>query len=211
MKDTNRVYGYARVSTQEQSLMRQVNLFKEKYNIMDKDIYVEKISGRVEGKDRPTFSYLINVILRKGDCLVLDSISRLGRSYTDLLKNWNTLNELEVYIVIDDMPLLDTRPTNDNTNDLVKNLIINLVTNLLAFCAQKEVDDRKRAQMQGIEAARKTGKQFGRPRTIIPDEFGDELKKVRNGKQTATAAMRKMHISHSTYYRMVKLYDKRKM
>lgn len=210
-EETSRMFGYARVSTQEQNLERQINLFKEKYGIDEKNIFTEKVSGRTKGEERPTFSYLVQVVLRKGDTVVFDSISRLGRNYTDLLHNWNVLNSLGVYIVIDDMPILDTRPKEDVTNDLVSNLIINLVTNLLAFCAQKELEDRKRAQMAGIEAARKRGQSFGRPRTIIPQNFGEELAKVRSGQQTATKAMRTLCISHSTYYRMVKIYDQRKM
>ncbi|OUQ15016.1 hypothetical protein B5E87_00145 [Massilimicrobiota sp. An142] len=207
---TKRIYAYARVSTREQNLDRQVILFKDKYKIDSKNIYAEKISGRISGKDRPVFSYLIDVLLREGDTLVIDSISRLGRTYKDILENWKLLNKLGIYVVVDDMPFLDTRP-NSKDGGVMTELIIDLVTTLLAYCADREVAEKKRAQMAGIEAARKAGKCIGRPRVEIPDNFPKEYRKWKSGQQTATQTIRRLGMSHSTFYRIVKIYEKKKI
>lgn len=204
----NRIFGYARVSTSCQNLDRQINLLKEKYRIEEKNIFQEKISGRISGKDRPAFSYMIDVVLRSGDTLVIDSLSRLGRSYQDILKNWNLLTEMNIFVVVDSMPLIDTRPkTNEQENDLINNLIVNLVTQLLAYFAEQEVNEKKRAQMAGIKAAREAGKHMGRPKLTLPPNFQEEYKNWKLGKQTAAKTMRKLYISHSSFYRLVKRYE----
>lgn len=207
MEKECRTYLYCRVSTKEQNLDRQLNLAK-KYRIVSKNIFSEKISGKISGQDRPVFSYLIDVILRKGDILVFDSLSRLGRNYKDILKNWNLLNEIGVQVVIDDMPLLDTRKKNKN-DDILNKMIVDIVTVIFAYCAQKEIEDRKRAQMKGIEMARQNGKNIGRPRIEFPKNWKEEYTNWKNNKQTATQTMRKLGMSHSTFYRMVKLYEKK--
>lgn len=204
----NRIFGYARVSTSCQNLDRQINLLKEKYRIEEKNIFKEKISGRISGKDRPVFGYLIDVILRPGDTLIIDSLSRLGRNYKDILNNWNLLNDMSVYIVVDSMPIIDTRPNEtEPENNLLNNLIVNLVTQLLAFFAEQEINEKKRAQMAGIKAAREAGKPMGRPKLDFPTGFAEEYKNWKLGKQTATKTMRKLYISHSSFYRLVKRYE----
>lgn len=206
----DRIFGYARVSSVTQNLDRQLVLFQEKYKIPNKNIFSKKISGKISGKDRPVFSYLIDVVLRKGDTLVIDSISRLGRNYKDILSNWQLLNELGIYIIVDDMPILDTRP-KENDIGIINELIINIVTSLFAYCAEREVEEKKRAQLAGIEAARKAGKHIGRPKIELPSNFPMEYARWKKGKQTATMTMRRLAMSHSTFYRMVKVYEKQKM
>lgn len=204
----SRIFGYARVSSSYQNLDRQINLFKEKYKIEEKNIFEEKISGRISGKDRPVFGYLIDVILRPGDTLIIDSLSRLGRNYKDILNNWNLLNDMSVYIVVDSMPIIDTRPKEtEPENNLLNNLIVNLVTQLLAFFAEQEINEKKRAQMAGIKAAREAGKHMGRPKLTLPPNFEEEYKKWKLGKQTAAKTMRKLYISHSSFYRLVRRYE----
>lgn len=203
----NRVYGYARVSTNCQNLDRQVILFKEKYKIKEKNIFVEKISGRISGTERPVFSYLLDVVLRSGDTLVVDSLNRLGRNYTDILKNWNLLTSMNVFIIIDDMPILDTRPKKGEGDILINKLIINLVAQLLAYFAEREIQEKKRAQLAGIQAARAAGKKMGRPRIEYPPNFREEYIKWKKGEQTAAKTMRKLYIAHSTFYRLVKKYE----
>lgn len=206
-KMENRVYGYARVSTSEQNLDRQIRLFKEKYKIEERNIFYEKVSGRISGRERPVFGYLLDVVLRAGDVLVVDSLNRLGRNYADILKNWNTLSQLKIYIVVDDMPILDTRPKKYEGDILINKLIVNLVAQLLAYFAEREVQEKKRAQLAGIKAARAAGKKMGRPRVEFPENFKEEYIKWKKGEQTAVRTMRKLYISHSTFYRLVKKFE----
>src|SRR5665648_219964 len=75
----NYVYGYARVSTQQQELIRQLDMLKQ-YNCTE--ILTEKISGTKA--DRPELNRLKDKI-RPGDTLIIESFSRLGRSTKDLI------------------------------------------------------------------------------------------------------------------------------
>lgn len=70
------IFGYARVSTQSQNLDRQIDALKT-YGVPDERLVVEKISGTT--KDRPELTKL-QQFLRDGDLLVIESLSRLGRS-----------------------------------------------------------------------------------------------------------------------------------
>jgi len=76
----NYIYGYARVSTQQQELQRQLDMLK-KYNCYE--ILTEKMSGTK--KDRPELKRLQDKI-RPGDTIVIESFSRLGRSTKDLIE-----------------------------------------------------------------------------------------------------------------------------
>ena len=73
------IFGYARVSTKEQSLDRQVDSLKL---AGCEEIYKEKISGRK--KEKPELDSLFTK-LRKGDLLIVDSLDRLGRTSKELI------------------------------------------------------------------------------------------------------------------------------
>lgn len=77
---TNPIYGYARVSTQQQDLIRQLDMLQN-YNCTE--ILTEKITGTKS--DRPELTRLKDKI-RSGDTLVVESFSRLGRSTKDLIE-----------------------------------------------------------------------------------------------------------------------------
>lgn len=100
------VYGYIRVSTKDQNEARQLAAMRE-FGVPPERIVVEKCSG----KDFQRLHYQ-NLLkkLRSGDVLVVKSIDRLGRNYTEILDQWRVLTkEKGVDIVVLDMPLLDTR------------------------------------------------------------------------------------------------------
>ena len=82
----NYIFGYARVSTQDQELARQIDAL-EKYGV--DQIFTEKITGTKA--HRPQLDKLKDK-LREGDTVVIESLSRLGRSTKDLLallEEWN--------------------------------------------------------------------------------------------------------------------------
>ena len=78
---SNKKFGYARVSTAEQNEDRQVLELLE-YGIEERDIYVDKQSGR--SFERTNYMSLRNSILRNGDILVVKSIDRFGRNYSGM-------------------------------------------------------------------------------------------------------------------------------
>ena len=72
-----KIYGYARVSTKEQNLDRQI-LALQKFGIDDRDIIRDKASGKT--LDREGYNMIRNHLLREGDSLVIMSLDRLSRN-----------------------------------------------------------------------------------------------------------------------------------
>ena len=172
------VWGYARVSTTEQNLARQLEQLKE-FGIPDRNIRCDKVSGKTF--NRREYNALVGTtetapLLRKGDLLVIVSLDRLGRNYTEIREQWNyIINDIGADIVVLDMPLLDTRQSDDN---LDKKFIADLVLQILSYVAQKELENTRRRQKQGMDVmpvingkktSLKTGKPVGRPNAQFPE------------------------------------------
>ena len=103
-------YGYARVSSKEQTEQRQIIALTE-FGVSSKNIYMDKQSGKAF--ERPRYKRLIKR-LRPGDLLVVQSIDRLGRNYSEILEQWRLITkEKRADILVLDMPLLDTRRGRD--------------------------------------------------------------------------------------------------
>lgn len=157
-------YGYIRVSTREQNEDRQ-RLALLKYGIPDKMIFLDKQSG----KDflRPQYKRLIRK-LKKDDTLVIKSIDRLGRNYEEILEQWRVITkEKQAYIVVLDMPLLDT----GKNRDLTGTLIADIVLQLLSYVAQTEREMVHQRQKEGIAAAKARGARFGREPMKRPENY----------------------------------------
>ena len=140
-------YGYVRVSSKDQNEDRQVIAMQE-FGVPDTDMIIEKLSGK--DFDRPKYQWLIKR-LREGDLLVIKSIDRLGRNYTEILDQWRIIvKEKKADIVVLDMPLLDTR----NGKDLTGTLIADFVLQLLSYVAETERESIRQRQREGIDAAK---------------------------------------------------------
>lgn len=202
----NKVYGYARVSTKEQNLDRQiVELMNHVAN--ERDIITDKASGK--DFNRTGYTSLRDTLLRAGDTLVIKELDRLGRDMTMIKNEWNILLKMGVDIIIIDTPILNTK----GKDTLEKNLISNIVFELLSYMAQKERDKIKSRQAEGIAAlrARNNGKGIGRPVTIeISDRFIDSYVQWKAEGITAVRAMELSGLSKATFYRKVKEYEAQK-
>lgn len=86
--NNNKVYGYARVSSREQNLDRQMEALLPFVND-PRDLIVDKASGK--DFNRSGYSSLKNSLLRRGDTLVIKELDRLGREYEGLKREWNEL------------------------------------------------------------------------------------------------------------------------
>ena len=124
-------YGYARVSTQVQNEGRQLIALRD-FGVLEENIIVEKQSGK--DFERPLYQGLI-AMLQPRDVLVVQSIDRLGRNYTEILDQWRMITkERKAAIVVLDMPLLDTREGRDLTGTLIADIVLQL----LSYVAQTE-------------------------------------------------------------------------
>lgn len=160
----NKVYGYVRVSSQEQNEDRQLIAMAEA-GVERANIFIDKQSGK--DFDRPNYKRLINR-LRPGDTLFIKSIDRLGRNYEEIQNQWRIITkDKDVDMVVIDMPLLDTR-INKN---LLGTFISDLVLQLLSFISENERTTIRQRQAEGIAAAKKRGVRFGRPTKEAPQNF----------------------------------------
>ncbi len=185
-------YGYVRVSTQEQNEARQLTAMR-KFGVAEKNIIVEKLSGK--DFNRPLYQRLMRT-LRPEDVLVVKSIDRLGRNYTEILEQWTAITkEREAAIVVLDMPLLDTR----KGRDLTSTLIADIVLQLLSYVAQTERENIRQRQAEGIAAAKDKGVHFGPLPRALPDNFDAARRAWRDGKITLRAAAELCGIPKSTF------------
>lgn len=191
------VYGYARVSTKEQNLDRQLEEFKN-YNI-DK-IYCEKKSGK-NFEDRDEYQKLLKK-LKKDDLLIIMSIDRLGRNYEEILKQWRIIVEdKKCDIQVLDFPMLNTR---NGGYGLEGKFLSNIILQVLAYVAEKERQKIKERQTQGIKVAKEKGVRFGRPQVELPSNTDDVLSQYVSRKITYTKASELLGISRGTFFRLIK-------
>jgi DNA invertase Pin-like site-specific DNA recombinase len=186
-------YIYIRVSSKDQNEARQLEDV-EKLNIPKENVYIDKQSGK--DFDRPEYQRLISTI-QEGDIVYFHSIDRMGRSYDMIIEEWNRITKIiKADIVILDMPLLDTTTKN---SDLTGKLIADIVLQLLSYVAEKERENIKRRQAEGIAIAVKEGK--FRKKDIDMELFAELQNEVYIHKtMTVVEACDKLNITKRTWY-----------
>ena len=188
-------YAYIRVSTKEQNIDRQI-LALEPHHIPRRNIYCDYQSGK--DFERPAYRKLMKK-LRAGDLLIVKSIDRLGRNYNDILVQWQYITkEIKAEIMVLDMELLDNRQKAGN---LTGTLIADLVLQIFAYVAQTEREFICQRQAEGIAAAKRNGKKFGRPEKEMPEQFKEVCMKCEQGELSTRQAANLLGISHTTFYR----------
>lgn len=194
---SNNTYGYCRVSTKDQHEDRQ-RIALINFGVPTKNIVVDKVSGK--NFNRPAYQKLIKK-LKPNDLLVIKSIDRLGRNYTDIIEQWRIItNEKKADIVVLDMPLLDTR----NKKDLIGTLLTDVVLPLLSYFAQNELDSIRQRQAEGIAAAKARGVKFGRKTIQRPYNFDVIFKQWKAGDISARKAAKLLGVSHFTFLKWTK-------
>lgn len=149
-----KIYGYARMSSTDQDLDRQLDS-PTSFGVESDNIFKDKVSGK--NFDRDGYIKMISA-LRKGDLLVITDIDRLGRNYDMIITEWVKITKhIGVDIVVLGMPLLDTR---SQVGSLAGRLLGDIVLQLLSYVAQKERENIHRRQSEGIAAAKKKRGRF---------------------------------------------------
>ena len=143
----NYIFGYARVSTEQQNLDRQLDALK-KYGC--DIIYNEKMTGTK--RNRPELSKLLDR-MTEGDTVVIESLSRLGRSTKDLIELTELFHQKGVHLV----SLKEQIDTSTSTGKLL--------FTLMSAIAQFERDVIADRTCEGLRAARTRGRMGGRPKT----------------------------------------------
>lgn len=163
-------YGYARVSSTDQNLDRQIIALNDS-GVDASCIFADKASGK--DFERPAYKRLMRK-LKPDDVLYIQSIDRLGRNYDEVRGEWKRItSEKQADIVVLDMPVLDTRSKDCG---LTGRFISDIVLDVLAYVAAQEREKIRERQRQGIDAAMARGVRFGRPRIKRP-EFWESVKR----------------------------------
>ncbi|WP_241699123.1 recombinase family protein [Vagococcus sp. CY53-2] len=157
---------YIRVSTKEQNEGRQLEVAKD-MGVDEKCIFVDKESGK--NLERPEWEKLSN-ILRMGDTLIVQDLSRLSRNKKDIKDVWKDLTDRGVNIEVVNMPILNTQRYESLGS--MGQLVSDIVFELLSWMVEEERNRIKTNQKQGIELAKEQGKYLGRPVKYHKDATG---------------------------------------
>lgn len=189
-------YGYIRVSTIAQHDDRQ-RIAMSGYGITADHIFVDKQSGK--NFDRPAYMDMMSV-LKPGDTVVVQSLDRLGRDYEEMIHQLDIITrEKDAFIVVLDMPILDSR--NKYGDDLTAKLVLNIVIQIFSYVAQMEREMNHRRTMEGIAAAKAKGVQFGRKPMERPAEYEAIRNRWAANEISAREAARCLGIALSTFRR----------
>ena len=180
--------GYIRVSTQEQNTIRQEVLMKE---LEVDEIYIDRMSGK--SADRPELQRMMEYV-RKGDMVIVESISRFARNTRDLL-------DLVEQLTIAGVEFVSKKEAIDTTTPSGKFMLT-----VFGAVAELEREYILQRQREGIEIAKAKGVYKGRKPIRCPD-FPKVAALWREGTITATEAMRRLNMKPSTFYRKVRAMD----
>ena len=177
--------GYIRVSTEEQNTIRQEVMLQE---LGVDELYIDKASGK--NTDRPELKKLMSYV-RRGDTVIVESISRFARNTKDLLELIETLSAKEVTFISKKEAIDTNTPTGK------------FMLTVFGAVAELEREYILQRQREGIDIAKRQGKYTGRKRIESP-EFDRVMKRWRNGDISAVKAMELLKMSRGTFYRRVK-------
>ena len=192
------VYGYARVSTQAQSLDRQMDALARR-GVAPEHVFTDKATGA--NFERPGYTTLVGV-LGEGDLVVVASVDRLGRDYDEIQEQWRIITKvIRADVEVLDMPLLNTQ---NGIGGLTGAFLADIVLQVMCYLAQMERDKTRQRQREGIEAAKARGQKFGHPFIEIPDNFCEILAAYRRREIRRKDAAKALNVSPSTFDRWVK-------
>ena len=181
--------GYIRVSTQEQNTVRQEVLME---SLGVDEVYIDRMSGKNTG--RPELRRMLEYV-RKGDTVIVESISRFARNTRDLLELVENLTAKGVEFVSQKESIDTTTPTGK------------FMLTVFGAVAELEREYILQRQREGIEIAKQQGKYTGRRPVAHPD-FDKVTAQWKRGELTAVQAMKRLGMSKATFYRRVKSVHK---
>lgn len=197
-----RVFGYARVSSKEQNLDRQIDRLKQ--FVLPENILLDKASGK--DLDRSAYQALKGTLgLRAGDTLIITSLDRLSRSKADIRKELQWFQAHRIRLKVLDLPtsLVEVPEGQEWIVEMINNVLIEVLSSM----AEQERLLIKKRQREGIEAAKKKGKHLGRPRMQMPEEFPEVYARWKEGKLSAKSAMKMLRMAKTSFYRLVNQYE----
>lgn len=195
----SKTFYYARVSTREQNLDRQLEAFR-RLGADERDIITDKESGK--DMERTGYRALRDTLLRPGDTLVIKSLDRLSRCKADIKSVLEFFQRQGIRLKIIDLPT--TMTDWPEGQEWVRDMINNILIEVLGTIAEQERMTIRQRQAEGIAAAKKAGKHLGRARAERPEGWDEITALWRDGQITAVQAMDRMGLKKSTFYKLVR-------
>ena len=198
----SRTYYYARVSSKEQNLDRQLDAFYA-LGAQERDIITDKESGK--DLDRAGYKALKNAMLRRGDTLIVKSLDRLSRNKYDIKNELQYFKENGIRLKVIDLPttMMDLPQGQEWVFDMVNNILIEV----LGTIAEQERETIRKRQAEGIEAAKKKGKKLGRPALTFPANWDNIYSSWKAGEITAKTAMEQTGTKRTSFYKLVSMSE----
>lgn len=193
-----RTYYYARVSSKDQHLDRQLAAFAA-MGATERDIITDKESGK--DLNRSGYNALKTTLLRRGDTLVIKSLDRLSRNKADIKNELQYFKDTGIRLKILDIPttLIDYPAGQEWVLEMVNNILIEVLSSI----AMQERETIRRRQSEGIAAAKAKGKHMGRPKAEKPDNWTEVISLWQSGHITAVEAMRRTGLKRCTFYTLL--------
>jgi excisionase family DNA binding protein len=178
-----RLFGYARVSTSQQSLDIQIRALREA-GVKTNRIFTDKVSG--SSVVRPGLD-LLRMKVEEGDAILVKKLDRLGRDTADMIQLIKEFDAQGVAVRFID----DGISTDGNMGKMV--------VTILSAVAQAERRRILERTNEGREDAKLKGIRFGRRRTIDRNN----VLTLHHGGTGATAIARQLGIARSTVYKIL--------
>jgi len=171
------LYGYWRCSTNLQDQERQVIALKEE-GVPEENIFGDKITGTSNYGDREELSKCLD-LLQQDDLLILEDLTRLGRTMVTMLVEVNKLIERGVYIKTLD-GRLDTSLMNEE--------IVRLIVGVMGYASECELKGIIRRTSEGRAVAKSRGVKFGAKRKFDKYQIQEIMDKRKQGQGYGTIA-----------------------
>ena len=185
--------GYVRVSTEEQNTSRQEVMMQE---LGVEEMFVDRMSGK--NKNRPELQRMLSFV-RRGDTVVVESISRFARNTRDLLELTDQLDKAGVEFVSKKESIDTSTPCG------------RFMLTVFGAIAELERESIRERQAEGIALAKERGVYKGRKPIEVDDaDFAREYAIWKSGNCTARTAMARLGLKPNTFYRRVKEYEENK-
>ena len=203
----NRTFYYARVSSKDQNLDRQLAAFKA-LGADERDIITDKESGK--DFNRAGYQALKNGMLRQGDTLVIKSLDRLSRNKRDIKTELEWFKDNNIRLKVIDLPttMMDLPEGQEWVFEMVNNILIEVLGTIAeqerATIKSRQAEGIKSRQAEGINTAKAKGVKFGRPALQFPANWNEVYTQWKNGEITAKVAMEKTGTKRTSFYKLVK-------
>jgi DNA invertase Pin-like site-specific DNA recombinase len=198
MERIGRIYGYLRISSKDQSELRQRVALKE-MGVEDDMIFADQMSGK--NFERSDY-ILLKRVIRGGDTLIVKELDRFGRNKNEIKKELEWFKERGVRVKILDVP---TTLIELDGQQWIMEMVNNLLIEVLGTFAEEERLKIRRTQAEGIAAAKAEGKHLGRRKQEVDSDLFEELyKQWRENNITAKRFMEELNLKSNTFYRRIK-------